>query len=147
MSIDPIEEVKYRHTLAIQNLSRAENFYRLKDWAGAIHSSQLAVENFAKALIAVFEIPVWDHDPSNQLLRLKNRLPEEHANRLDELADITGAIAPEHARSTYEEPDKGLTPLDIYTEDNAADSLSKAKRAKDVTEKMLNTLKVFQSKK
>ena len=143
MSLDPLKEVKYRYTLALQSLSRAENLYKLKDWAGSVHFSQLAVENFAKALIAVFEMPAWNHDPSNQLLRLKNKLPKEHTSGLDELAAMTRTLAPEHARSAYGEPEKGLTPADIYAENHAFDAVNRARRAKEIVEKTLNILKAF----
>lgn len=143
MSLNPLEDVKYRYTLASQSLSRAESLHRLNDWAGSVHFSQLAIENFAKALIALFEVPVWNHDPSNQLLRLRNRLPKECIEELNELAIMVRELAPEHARSTYGEPDKGLTPADVYTEKHATDAVGKAKRAGEIAERVLTTLRAF----
>jgi len=141
--IDPIEEIKYRYDLALQNFSRAESLLNLRDWAGSVHFSQLAVENFAKALVAVFEVPIWGHDPSNQLLELKNNFPKEYIKEIDELASIVRALAPEHSRSTYGEPDRGLTPADIYTEAHAFDAFDKAKKAREIAMRVLEALKVL----
>jgi len=141
--IDPMEEVKYRYNLALQNFSRAESLLNLGDWAGSVHFSQLAVENFAKALVAAFEVPAWGHDPSKQLLELRDNFPKEYIKEIDELASIVRALAPEHSRSTYGEPDRGLTPADIYTEAHAVDAFDKAKRAREIAMRVLEALKVL----
>ena len=75
--IDPIGELEYRLALANEHLRRAETYCPLGDWAGCVHYSQLYIENFAKALISMYEVPTWSHDPSNQLLTLLNQLPED----------------------------------------------------------------------
>jgi len=67
MSFNPLSEVRYRYRLAVEHLERAGRLFSLRDWVGTISSSQLAIENFAKAVISVFEVPTWSHDPSNQL--------------------------------------------------------------------------------
>ena len=65
MSLNPLSEIKYRLRLASEHLQRAERLFNLGDWVGTVSSSQIAVENFAKAVIAVFEVPTWSHDPRN----------------------------------------------------------------------------------
>lgn len=40
-------------------------------------ASQPAIENFAKAVIAIFEVPTWSRDPSNQLNDLIEKLPND----------------------------------------------------------------------
>jgi HEPN domain-containing protein len=57
MSFNPLSEVRYRYRLAMEHLKRAERLFSLRDWVGTTSSAQLAVENFAKAVIAVFEVP------------------------------------------------------------------------------------------
>jgi HEPN domain-containing protein len=74
--IDPIGEARYRFRLASGHLARAERLLTLGDWAGVVHFSQLAVGNFAKAVTALYEVPTWSHDPSNQLLGLLDRAPQ-----------------------------------------------------------------------
>jgi len=103
--IDPVEEVKYRYNLALQNFSRAESLLNLRDWAGSVHFSQLAVENFAKALVAVFEVPSWGHDPSGQLLELRDNFPKEYIDEIGELASMRGPLP----RSTQDQLTGSLT--------------------------------------
>ncbi len=129
MSVDPVGEARYRYRLAASHLARAERLLALGDWAGVAHFAQLAVENFAKAVVALYEVPTWSHDPSNQLLRLLSRIPECLAGEVRELALIARDVAPEHGRSTYGEPGEGLMPDDVYTEAHARELAAKARRA------------------
>ena len=71
-------------------------------------ASQLAVENSAKAVIAIFEVPTWNQGPSNQLESLAERLPNNIMDSIRGLAGLAGELAPEHGRSTYGEPAAGL---------------------------------------
>jgi len=91
-----------------------------------VHYSQLAVENYAKTLIALFEVPTWSHDPSAQLLRLLDRFPVNLRGRVEELAAIARELAAEHGRTSYGEPTLGLTPDEVYSEKEALDAFSKA---------------------
>lgn len=122
-------------------MERAERLLPLRDWAGVVQSSQLAVENFAKAVIAAFETPTWSHDPSGQLESLRARAAEI-SGELEELAKLARELAPEHGRCAYGEPDKGLTPADIFAEAHAASALRKARRAKELTERALGKLSI-----
>ena len=143
MSIDPLAEVEYRYRLALQHLGRAERMYRIGDWPSTVRFAQLAIENFTKSLIAIFEIPTWSHDPSNQLMRLREKFPKHMVHDVEELANITREVAPEHDRSTYGEPSRGLTPDDVYNERHVLEILSKAKRARDIVKRMLKEMKVY----
>jgi HEPN domain-containing protein len=140
MSFNPLNEVRYRYRLAAEHLERAERLYSLGDWVGVVSSSQMAVENFAKAVIAIFEVPTWGHDPSNQLNGLAGRLPEEVIGDAEELAELAREMAPEHGRSTYGEPSAGLVPSEIYREDHAREALSKARKAGEISMKIFNRL-------
>lgn len=142
MSFNPFSEVKYRYRLAVEHLERAERLFSLKDWVGAVSASQMAVECFAKAVIAVFEVPTWSHDPSNQLNSLAERFPGDVKDDLKELAGLARELAPEHGRSTYGEPGAGLVPSDIYGEDHASNALEKGRKAGKITEKALNRLNI-----
>ncbi|MEM3108926.1 MAG: DNA-binding protein [Candidatus Bathyarchaeia archaeon] len=98
----------------------------------------MAVENFAKAVIAVFEVPTWSHDPSNQLNDLMGKLPIDVVDDAGMLGGLARAMAPEHGRSTYGEPSAGLAPSDIYEEDHALNALKSAKKAGEIAERLLN---------
>jgi len=142
MSFNPLTEIKYRYRLAVENLERAERLLSLRDWVGAVSASQLAIENFAKAVIVVFEVPTWSHDPSNQLGRLIERLPGDVAGDVKELVGLAREMAPEHGRSSYGEPSAGLVPSDIYRKEHATDALEKGRKARKITEKVLNQLNI-----
>jgi HEPN domain-containing protein len=55
VNIDPLNEARYRYRLAESHMARAERPLALGDRAGAMHFAQLAVENFAKSVAAVYD--------------------------------------------------------------------------------------------
>jgi len=67
LRMDPEAEVNYRVKLAEQYLADAEGAYGREDYRTTVASSQLAVENAAKAVISAYRIPSWSHDPSHEL--------------------------------------------------------------------------------
>lgn len=142
MSFNPLSEVKYRYRLAVEHLERAEKLSSLRDWVGTVSASQMAVENFAKTMIALFEIPTWSHDPSNQLSNLFEKFPSDALNDVKELASLARELAPEHGRTAYGEPGVGLVPSDIYREGHALNALEKGRKAREIVEKALNRLNV-----
>ena len=146
MSLNPLSEVRYRLKLASEHLERAERAFELCDWVAVALSAQLAVENFAKAVIAVFETPTWSHDPSNQLRRLLDRVPSSVGNCLAELAALASEVAPEHGRASYGEPSRGLTPADIYRREHAEDLLNKARSAEALSKEALQKLGAMPAK-
>jgi len=142
LSLNPVSEVKYRYRLALQHLERARRMLDLGDWPATVHYSQLAVENFAKSIISIYETPTWSHDPSNQLLKLLSKLPENLREEVRELVVIARELAAEHGRSSYGEPSRGLTPEEIYSAEDAREAVAKALRAKQIAEKALTFMSI-----
>ncbi len=140
LRLNPRGEVSYRVKLATRYLAEAEEAFRRGDYRGVVASSQLSAESSAKAIIALFRIPSWSHDPSHELLEVSLMLPPDLKKLAEELADIARRLAPEHGRATYGEPLRGLTPWDIYDEESASEALSRAKRAKEIMEIILGRL-------
>ncbi|MBS7248814.1 MAG: HEPN domain-containing protein [Candidatus Jordarchaeales archaeon] len=141
MKFNPANEVSYRARLAARYLEEAEDALRRRDYRGAVASSQLSTENSAKAVIALFSIPSWSHDPSHELLEVLHMLPENMRRLAEELAEIARQLAPEHGRTTYGEPVKRLTPWDIYDEESASEALSKATRAQEIMNMILSKMR------
>jgi len=137
---DPMDEVRYRYKLAINYLRDANEAFNRGDWRGTVANAQLSAENAAKAVIAVYRVPSWSHDPSGELQELVDRMPRELADLVIELANIAKRLAPEHGRSTYGEPSMGLTPWDIYTQGDAENALGMAKKAVEIMKAILRTL-------
>jgi HEPN domain-containing protein len=102
--IDPDHEISYRIRLAKNYLRDAEEAFLRGDYRSTVASSQLAAENAAKAIIAVYRIPSWSHDPSNELRELLSNMPMNIRSFVEELAEITESLAPEYGRATYGEP-------------------------------------------
>ena len=144
MRINPENEISYRLRLAELYLEDAESAFERGDYRGAVASSQLSVENAAKAIIANFRVPSWSHDPSHELRELQEALPEDVRALVDELADTAGELAPEHGKATYGEPTRGLTPWDIYDEGDAERALRYARRALVIARSVLRTLGVLE---
>ncbi len=139
---DPLDEVNYRYRLAINYLREADEAFNRGDWRGTVANAQLAAENAAKAIIAVYRIPSWSHDPSGELETIINDLPRDSTELVRELAVITRRLAPEHGRSTYGEPERGLTPWEIYSKGDAEAALNMARRAVDIMKAVLKRLGV-----
>jgi Uncharacterized conserved protein related to C-terminal domain of eukaryotic chaperone, SACSIN len=135
-----MDEVRYRYKLAINYLRDANEAFNRGDWRDTVANAQLSAENAAKAVIAVYRVPSWSHDPSGELQELVDRMPRELADLVIELANIAKRLAPEHGRSTYGEPSMGLTPWDIYTQGDAENALGMAKRAVEIMKTILRTL-------
>ena len=117
--IDLDHEISYRIRLAKNYLRDAEEAFLRGDYRNTVASSQLAAENAAKAIIAVYRIPSWSHDPSNELRELLSNMPMNIRSFVEELAEITESLASEHGRATYGEPLQRLTPWEIYDRDYA----------------------------
>lgn len=67
--------------------------------------------------------------PSPELLEIISTTPLEITEKIEKLAEITRLLAPEHGRSSYGEPLRGLTPWEIYTDKDAEKSLKMAREA------------------
>jgi len=107
--IDPESEVRYRVRLVEGYLREAEENFKREDFRATVAASQLAAENAAKAIIAIFRIPSWSHDPSHELREVISQLPQSLRPLAEELAGTAQLLAPEHGRVTYGEPTRGLT--------------------------------------
>jgi len=141
LKLNPQKEVRYRVELAKRYLREAEEAIKRKDYRNTVASSQLCVENAAKAIIALYRIPSWSHDPSHELLEITPQLKPELRKLAKELAEIARKLAPEHGRAAYGEPTRGLTPWDIYGEEDALEALSMARRAWRIMKTILEELK------
>lgn len=140
MSFNPSSELRYRFRLARDHLWRAEKSFSVGDWVGTVSNSQLALENFVKAVISVFEVPTWSHDPSDQLRGVVQKLPGDVKEKAEKLVSMVRELAPEHGRSAYGEPSTGLVPSDIYKEDHAEEAMANARKAREIAETILARL-------
>jgi len=114
LKLNPSSEVAYRVRLAKGYLRDAEESYRRRDYRGTVASAQLYAENAAKAVMAVYKVPSWTHDPSHKLVEVTQSLDSSLRVLTEELTEIARRLAPERGRATYGKPTRGLTPWDIW---------------------------------
>ncbi|WP_291765919.1 DNA-binding protein [Caldivirga sp. UBA161] len=103
-------------------------------------NAQLSAENAAKAIIAIYRIPSWSRDPLGELEALISNIPGDLIESVRELAVIVRRLAPEHGRSTYGEPERRLTPWEIYSKHDAENALNMAGRAVEIMKMILKAL-------
>ncbi|KPV65249.1 MAG: HEPN domain protein [Candidatus Bathyarchaeota archaeon BA1] len=135
--------------MAREHLERARRALELKDYPACVGSSQLCAENAAKAVIAIYRIPSWSHDPSEELrqvieehqIEIESRIGEP-VIRLFRLAEIAEILAPEHGRASYGEPIERRPPRAIYNEDKAINALNKADEAFKIADKAISRLTI-----
>jgi HEPN domain-containing protein len=142
LRLNPLSEVEYRAKLADRYLADAEGAFERGDLRGTVASSRLAAENAAKAVVAVYRVPSWSHDPSHELREVAAQMPASLKPLAEELASIAELLAPEHGRATYGEPARGLTPWELYTREDAEAALQRARRAVELAKTILKELRV-----
>lgn len=141
MKFDPKNEVEYRVRLARDFLMEAGERLERGDLRGAVESSQLSAENSAKAIIAIHAIPSWSHDPSFELLDLKEKFPNDLRGRIERLAEIVHKLAPEHGRVSYGEPQRRIAPWEIYDKSSAEKMYKLSREALEMAEEVLKRSK------
>ena len=130
---DPQEEYEYRLDLSREHLDESTRALKADAYIAAIHEAQLAIENAAKAVIAIFSIPSWIHNPAPELREIAKRVQEKEIRDLiEELAEIAEIAAPYHAGSSYGNAERRLTPRQVYTRREAQILVERANRAIDI---------------
>jgi len=142
LKFNPLSEVAYRRKLTENYLKEAEESFLRGDHRHTVESSQLMVENAAKAVIAFYRIPSSSHDPSMELLELLEQLPRGLRVKAERLAEIVHKLAPEHGRVTYGEPTRGVTPWELYNKNDAEEALILAKECMKLLEETLKGIHV-----
>jgi len=140
LKFNPRKEVEYRIELAVRFLGEAEKAWSSGDWRRVVESSQLASENAAKSVIAIYRIPSWSHDPYEELIEISLSLKSEYRKPISRLAEMAHELAPEHGRVVYGEPSRGMTPWDLYSKEDAENALSKAREAVKIAKNLITLL-------
>jgi len=133
-------EMDWRLRGAQACLGSAQRDFPAGDYRATAQNAQLCIELSAKAVIAHFAEPIWDHDPSDQLLGIVREHGDEIARRggeemkrgLIRLAEDARIAAPWYARSTYgqrAEDRSWISALDLCTREVAEDLLERAIRS------------------
>ena len=125
-------DMEFRDKLAVGFLLEARQDLDLKRWRSCVDNSQLSVENAAKMAFGIFGSAAKNHRPALALRRLikEGRFPaaiQPAAERLAECADLLGPET--HVQSDYGDETTGLTPWEIFGEEEARETLAIAEEA------------------
>jgi len=142
LRFNPLSDVAYRRKLTNKYLKEAGENFKRGDYRRTVESAQLATENAAKAIIALYHVPSWSHDPSIELLELLKKLPKELEVKARKLAQIAHKLAPEHGRVTYGEPVRGVTPWELYKKKDAEEALIMAKDCVKLLREILKNMPI-----
>lgn len=127
-------------------LEGAEKNLSLKDYRTSIQNAQLCIEMCAKAIISYFTEPLWQHDPSDQLLSIIKRYGKKISHQfyqgivadLNRLSKEAETAAPWHAWSTYGKEKKDgswIAAVDLCKKDIAMKLVQGAKESFKIAEK------------
>lgn len=127
-----MKETQYRLTLARGYVEEAEQLAHNSLYRASVSSAQLAVENAAKSVIALFRPVVKTHNLSDLLLNLieEQKLDEESSLKVEQLALCTSRLGfREHILTDYGDELTLTPPWEIYTKERAESALVTAKEA------------------
>lgn len=131
------QDAAYRLKLAQGFLNEARQDVGLERWRSAMDNAQLAVENAAKAVLALLGPVGRTHNPAVQLRQaLSDDLfaapRNDQVKRLTELAELLGPDV--HIQTDYGDEVGGLTPWELFDEEDARQALAIAGEAVGLAE-------------
>lgn len=129
--------VEYRLKIAQGFLDESRQDVALDRWRSAVDNAQLAVENAAKAVLALVAPVGRTHNPAPLLRQAlqDDRFPapyEEQVQRVVECAEILGFDV--HVQTDYGDEFEGLTPWELFDEEDAREALAIAEEAVDLAQ-------------
>ena len=130
--MDAQDEVSYRVNLAEGFLAEAREDNQLRRWRSCVDNSQLAVENAAKAALALIGPVGQTHDPGKLLRKAlaENLFRPPIRKQVSQLAEYAQTLGPDiHIQSDYGKQESGLTPWQIFGEEDAKKALALAEDA------------------
>lgn len=131
------QDARYRLKVARGFLGESRQDEELGRWRSAVDNAQLAVENAAKAVLALIGPVGRTHNPA---VRLREALESdrfvaiqrERVRQLAEKAEMLGHDV--HVQTDYGDEVGGRTPWELFGETDARQSMSLAEEAVDLAE-------------
>lgn len=125
-------EVEYRLRVAQGFLEESRQDLALSRWRSAVDNAQLAVENAAKAVLALIAPVGRTHNPAPLLRQAldEGRFESAHRSavqRLAECAELLGFDV--HVQTDYGDEFQGLTPWELFDAQEAGDAVDMAEEA------------------
>ena len=123
-------DAKYRFRIAQGFLEESRQDVALTRWRSAVDNAQLATENAAKAVLALVGPVGRTHQPAlllREALQVFSPSHQKYVERLSEQAEMLGFDV--HVQTDYGDEMEGITPWELFNEDDARSALAIAEEA------------------
>jgi HEPN domain-containing protein len=130
--MESLRNARYRQRLAEGFLREAKQDFGLQRWRAVVDNSQLAVENAAKAVLALVLPPSRVHDTGHLLSQALDDglFHEELTQDVDALIDCAQTLGRDvHIQTDYGDEVGGRTPWELFGENDASEALELARQA------------------
>lgn len=129
--MSPKRDAEYRLKLAAGFLREAEEDIRLSRWRSSVDNAQMAVENAAKAVIAMRGPVPKIHQLEGALSKLlKDTRLKSLRTEVTTLRETCEKLGfEEHIRTDYGDESRYQTPWDLFDQGSAEEAVSLARRA------------------
>lgn len=132
----------YRLRIAMGFLQEAEENYQARHWRACVSHAQLAVEHALKAMIALFTLPPKTHNPAQILMTMiqQGQIPQQWVQEIENLAQLGQKLGPDiHIQTDYGDELHGLTPWELFDEEDAREALAVARAVVTHTKALIQT--------
>ena len=134
-------DATYRFRIAQGFLEESRQDVALTRWRSAVDNAQLATENAAKAVLALVGPVGRTHQPALLLRQALQIFPPSHqqyVERLSEQAEMLGFDV--HIQTDYGDEMEGVTPWELFNEDDARSALAIAEEAVGLAQLIIEAL-------
>ena len=134
-------DAKYRLRIAQGFLEESRQDVALTRWRSAVDNAQLATENAAKAVLALVGPVGRTHQPAlllRQALHIFSPSHQQYVERLSEQAEMLGFDV--HVQTDYGDEMEGVTPWELFNEDDARSALTIAEKAVELAQLIIEAV-------
>jgi HEPN domain-containing protein len=134
-------DAQYRFRIAQGFLEESRQDVALTRWRSAVDSAQLATENAAKTVLALVGPVGRTHQPAlllRQALQIFSPSYQQYVERLSEQAEMLGFDV--HVQTDYGDEMEGVTPWELFNEDDARSALAIAEEAVRLAQLIIEAL-------
>lgn len=134
-------DAKYRFRIAQGFLEESRQDIALTRWRSAVDNAQLATENAAKAVLALVGPVGRTHQPAlllREALQVFSPSHQQYVEKLSEQAEMLGFDV--HVQTDYGDEMEGITPWELFNEDDARSALAIAEEAVRLAQLIIEAL-------
>ena len=134
-------DAKYRFRIAQGFLEESRQDIALTRWRSAVDNAQLATENAAKAVLALVGPVGRTHQPAlllREALQVFSPSHQQYVEKLSEQAEMLGFDV--HVQTDYGDEMEGITPWELFNEDDARSALAIAEEAARLAQLIIEAL-------